>query len=177
MRKIENIELKLIAELMKNSRRGDRELARLMGISQPTVTRTRARIEKEGYIREYTLIPDFKKLGYHIMAILFLKLGHPMSQVEREETLREALQVDKGSLHSPFLIMDGIGMSNEMVMISFFRNFAEYSKYIQSTRTETSGKVKPFLHAEGVTGFLLDLDGNTHYQSMTFSKIAHDVGQ
>jgi DNA-binding Lrp family transcriptional regulator len=32
--------LKLIAELMKNSRRSDRELAKAVGVSQPTVTRT-----------------------------------------------------------------------------------------------------------------------------------------
>jgi DNA-binding Lrp family transcriptional regulator len=34
-----NVELRLISELMQNSRRSDRELARALGISQPTVTR------------------------------------------------------------------------------------------------------------------------------------------
>jgi DNA-binding Lrp family transcriptional regulator len=48
---------------MKNSRKSDRQLARAIGTSQPTVTRIRSRLEKEGYIKEYTMIPDFGKLG------------------------------------------------------------------------------------------------------------------
>jgi DNA-binding Lrp family transcriptional regulator len=40
---------------MKNSRRSDRELALVLGISQPTVTRLRTRLEKEGIIKEYTM--------------------------------------------------------------------------------------------------------------------------
>jgi len=40
-------ELKLVSELMKNSRRSDRELARAMGVSQPTVSRMIRKLEKE----------------------------------------------------------------------------------------------------------------------------------
>jgi DNA-binding Lrp family transcriptional regulator len=54
--KRQKLDLKLIAELMKNSKQSDRELAKKLGVSQPTVTRTRTRLEKEGYIKEYTLI-------------------------------------------------------------------------------------------------------------------------
>jgi Lrp/AsnC family transcriptional regulator for asnA, asnC and gidA len=60
---VKDIELKLISELMKNSRRSDRALAKVLKTSQPMVTRTRARLEREGYLREYTVIPDFHKLG------------------------------------------------------------------------------------------------------------------
>jgi DNA-binding Lrp family transcriptional regulator len=49
---LREVELRLISELMKNSRKSDRELARTIGTSQPTVTRTRNRLEKEGYIKE-----------------------------------------------------------------------------------------------------------------------------
>ena len=61
-RKLKRIELRLVAELMKNSRKSDRELAKILGISQPTVTRIRNKLEREGVIREYTAIPDFSKL-------------------------------------------------------------------------------------------------------------------
>ena len=71
---MKNIELRLISELMKNSRRSDRELARVLGVSQPTVSRTIKKLEKEGYIREYTMIPDFSKLGYEIMGITSLRV-------------------------------------------------------------------------------------------------------
>ena len=56
---MKEVELKLISELMKNSRRSDREVAKAIGISQPTVSRTISRLEKEGVIKEYTIIPDF----------------------------------------------------------------------------------------------------------------------
>mgnify|MGYP006271117405 CR=1 FL=1 len=51
-RSLKDVELRIVAELMKNSRRSDRELAKVVGVSQPTVTRTRSRLEKEGIIKE-----------------------------------------------------------------------------------------------------------------------------
>jgi DNA-binding Lrp family transcriptional regulator len=36
---MKDVELKLISELMKNSRRSHRELAHAIGVSQPTVSR------------------------------------------------------------------------------------------------------------------------------------------
>ena len=43
---MKDFELKLISELMKNSRRSDRELAKILQVSQPTVTRVRTKLEK-----------------------------------------------------------------------------------------------------------------------------------
>jgi len=43
---MKEIELKLLAELLNNSRRSDRDLAKVIGTSQPTVTRTRIRLRK-----------------------------------------------------------------------------------------------------------------------------------
>jgi DNA-binding Lrp family transcriptional regulator len=44
---MKDIERRLISELMKNSRRSDRELAKALGTSQPTITRTRGKLERE----------------------------------------------------------------------------------------------------------------------------------
>jgi DNA-binding Lrp family transcriptional regulator len=79
------VELKLISELMKNSRRSDRELAKVIGVSQPTVSRMISRLQKVGVIREYTMIPDFYKLGYKILALTFVKLKKTLSQEELEK--------------------------------------------------------------------------------------------
>jgi DNA-binding Lrp family transcriptional regulator len=46
--RIRDIELKILSELMKNARISDRELAKKIGVSQPTVSRIRSRLEKEG---------------------------------------------------------------------------------------------------------------------------------
>jgi Lrp/AsnC family transcriptional regulator for asnA, asnC and gidA len=170
--KMKSVELKLVSELMKNSRRSDRELAKVLGVSQPTVTRTRTRLEKEGYIKEYTLIPDFKKLGYHIMAMIYLRLNHPLSPKEREEMFRGVLQVREEDPRSFLLAMDGIGLDQDVVLIALFRDFSEYSSYIQWTRTEMTGKLKLLLHPTGITSFLVNLDAATHFQPLTFSRIA-----
>ncbi len=68
---MKDLEIRLISELMKNSRRSDRQIAKELGVSQPTVSRTIARLEKEGVLREYTAIPDFRRLGYNLVAITF----------------------------------------------------------------------------------------------------------
>lgn len=56
---MKKIEWKILSELMKNSKISDRELVDKIDSSQPTVNRHRKRLEKQGYIREYTMIPDF----------------------------------------------------------------------------------------------------------------------
>lgn len=67
--------LMLIFEMIRNSRRSDRELARSLRVSQPTATRKRTFIEKEGYIKEYTVVPDLVKLGYDFIAVTFLSFA------------------------------------------------------------------------------------------------------
>ena len=48
---------------MKNSKLSDRKLSKKIGVSQPTVTRRRARLEKE-ILDGYTAIPKWTELGY-----------------------------------------------------------------------------------------------------------------
>lgn len=68
----EKEKIDLLHELIKGSRRSDRELAKVLKISQPTITRKRTRLESEGYINEYTVIPNLVKMGYEIIAFTFL---------------------------------------------------------------------------------------------------------
>ena len=63
----------ILHELINNSNRSDHELAETIGVSQPTVTRLRNQLEKEGTIQEYTIIPNLTKMGYSIMAIFCIK--------------------------------------------------------------------------------------------------------
>jgi Lrp/AsnC family transcriptional regulator for asnA, asnC and gidA len=68
---LKELERKLISKLVKNSRRCDRELAKAISVSQPITTRLRTKLEKEGYLKEYTVIPNFSKIGYTIIALNF----------------------------------------------------------------------------------------------------------
>lgn len=72
VKKMKDIKSKLLFELLKNSKRSDRELAKVLGVSQPTITRRRKELEKTA-IEEYTIIPKWEKFGYEIAAFTFLE--------------------------------------------------------------------------------------------------------
>ena len=55
MKKLKLLDYRLLFELMKDAKRSDRQLANILGISQPTVSRKRAFLEKE-LIDGYTAI-------------------------------------------------------------------------------------------------------------------------
>jgi DNA-binding Lrp family transcriptional regulator len=86
---LKDTEAALISELISNSRRSDRELARAIGVSQPTVSRMIRRLEMEGVVNEYTMIPDFRKLGYNLCAFIFLKLKDLPGKGRKRETGRK----------------------------------------------------------------------------------------
>ena len=54
--------MNLLLELLKDSKRSDREIAKVLGVSQPTVSRMRGRLVKEGMIKEFTVIPDLVRM-------------------------------------------------------------------------------------------------------------------
>jgi DNA-binding Lrp family transcriptional regulator len=61
MRKLKPEDYRILFELMKNARISDRQLAKMLGISQPTVSRKRAFLEKELF-DGYTVFPKWEKL-------------------------------------------------------------------------------------------------------------------
>jgi DNA-binding Lrp family transcriptional regulator len=93
---MKKIEWMLLSELMKNSKQSDRELAKKIGASQPTVTRTRTRLEKEGYIKEYTIIPDFSKFGFELMSSARAET-FCLGSVDRSNNEREAGQTSRSN--------------------------------------------------------------------------------
>lgn len=76
-----SIEVRVFCELLRDSGRSDREIARLLGVSQPTVTRLRHKMVREGWVRQFTVVPDFGKLGFQILAFSFFR-----SRLNRESS-------------------------------------------------------------------------------------------
>ena len=83
--------MRLLLEYLKDSRRSDREIAKSIGVSQQTITRMRHRLVKEGVIKEFTVIPDFTKMGYEIMAITFAKSKMILNPKEKEKATKLVL--------------------------------------------------------------------------------------
>ena len=107
----------LLYELMKNSKRSDRELARVVGVSQSTITRTRKNLEKTEYIHEYTIIPALEKLGFEIVTLNFLSTStKPKDIKEIQGWISESQKIVFSSL--------GEGLNGEtLLLVSIHRNF------------------------------------------------------
>jgi len=121
--------MSLLLELLKDSKRSDRELAKVLGVSQPTVSRTRQRLVEEGVIKEFTVIPDFVKMGYEIMAISFFKLKVTKASIEK------AIKV---TMARPNIIFasSGQGMGKNGVIISLHKSYTDYSKFLLDLMVE-----------------------------------------
>jgi len=120
--------MKLLLELLKDSKRSDREIAKIMGVSQPTISRMRQRLTDEGIIQEFTVIPDFVKLGFQIMAVSSFKY----------KVAKDIEGLTKLMMARPNVIFSSIaeGMGKNGIIISFHKSYPEFSKFISNLRTE-----------------------------------------
>jgi DNA-binding Lrp family transcriptional regulator len=123
-------ELKILFELIKGARRSDRELAKAIRISQPTVTRTRTKLEKMGLVKEYTIIPDLKKMGYEFLAFTLMSFAE-----DRPELFEKAREWIKKQ-PSVIFANNGIGPSMNSMMLSLHKNYADYSTLITELKRD-----------------------------------------
>jgi DNA-binding Lrp family transcriptional regulator len=137
MKELKPIDYKILFELMMDSHRSDRQLAKSLGVSQPTVTRRRAMLE-ENFIEGYTVIPKFGQIGFEIAAFTFLK-SKLKSKTGEEKA--EALQKMKDwYLKQPnvIIVMDGRGMGWDAVCISLHKDFLSFAEFIRAHDSELS---------------------------------------
>ena len=67
---LDEIDKKILAELLLNSNRSNRELARSIGVSAATVINHIQRLESAGVITDYTVMLDFERLGFELTVIM-----------------------------------------------------------------------------------------------------------
>jgi Lrp/AsnC family leucine-responsive transcriptional regulator len=85
---LDNIDKSLLRALQADGRLSNVELARKINLSPPA-THTRLRkLEKDGYIRQYTAIVDREKAGFDLLCFIHISLQ--MHQVTQVEKFREA---------------------------------------------------------------------------------------
>jgi DNA-binding Lrp family transcriptional regulator len=163
---LKEVELKLVCELMKNSRRSDRELAKALGVSQPTVSRTLRKLEKEGVIREYTMIPDFTKLGFGIMSIDFATLKGPISEEKLKEIRKQVRQTLQKEPISTIFAMSGMGCNADRVIVAFHEDYSAYVDYLNRIRHH------PLVVVDQIKSFLINLNDRSQYLPLSFSGLA-----
>jgi len=159
MSKLKDIDYKILSELMRNSKVSDRQLAKKIGVSQPTVTRRRARLEKE-VINGYTAIPKWEKLGYEILAVTLVKT--PL-RLGTEETMKDAIEKSiKWLEKQPNIIFGGEcrGMGMTGVMFSLHKNYSDLDKFLTSHRQQLG------VILEDVQTIIVNLSGKAIYRPL-----------
>ena len=150
---------KLLRELLKNSKRTDRGLAKILKVSQPTITRARHKLEKSGMIQDYTIIPDFRKMGFEILSLTFVKMR---SEILTPEVMEEAKKYAAKFPNAIFASTgEGLGMTG--VIISFHRDYTDYHRKLNLLRVDW----KDF--AEDVQSFVVSIgEGEFKRFSLTY---------
>jgi DNA-binding Lrp family transcriptional regulator len=162
---MKDLEMRLISELMKNSRRSDRELAKVLGTSQPTVNRMIQRLQKEGKVKAYSMIPDFAKLGFSVMAITFIKTGTNMPPDVADALVKAVREVERKRGSKIIMHVRGMGMGYNVMTVSVHESYSAYVEAIKEVREAASQRF------EGVETFLADLH-ETKYDPLSMSKLA-----
>lgn len=117
----DDLDSKILNELVSNARISLRELAKRLGVSVATVANRVSRMEKNGVIRGYTAIINFEKLGYEITAIIKL--------VIREGRLLE-VQKEMANEKNVIAVYDVTGEVDSIV-VARFRDRQEMSRFIK----------------------------------------------
>ena len=133
MKELKPIDYKLLFELMKDSHRSDRQLAKVLGVSQPTVTRRRAMLEKD-LIEGYTITPKLGKIGYELVAFTFTKsrLNNGHEKDEAFKKLKEAYMKQPNVI----VALDGRGMGWDALCVSLHKNYSDYAQFIRNHNSE-----------------------------------------
>ncbi|MCW3981182.1 MAG: Lrp/AsnC family transcriptional regulator [Candidatus Bathyarchaeota archaeon] len=134
---LKGIDFKILAELINNSKISDRKLARNIGVSQPTVTRRRANLERE-IIDTYTAIPKWGKLGFKIMALTFIKGRDRLIKPEEVEKSRKVSEDWFSKEANVVFAAAGTGMSWQGVIISYHKNFSTLASLERRIRVDLS---------------------------------------
>ncbi|MGQ9507179.1 MAG: Lrp/AsnC family transcriptional regulator [Candidatus Bathycorpusculaceae bacterium] len=160
---MKEVQRKTLLELVTNCKKSDRELAKVLNISQPTVTRVRTWLEKNNFIREYAAIPEFSKIGLELVAFTFFKIRVGATKETIEEIRKRAEAFIKNHPNI-ILALRGEGIGCDGILVSLHKNFATFTQFMRQLKTETA-------NTEIVGNFLASLTDTDQYRSLTFKHL------
>jgi DNA-binding Lrp family transcriptional regulator len=137
MEKLKTIDYKLLGELMKDSRRSDRELAKVLGTSQPTISRRRVNLEKN-FIEGYTAIPKLEKIGFELVVFSFVKHNLKYAKPEVSEDIFKKVKEWMMKQPNVILAISGQGMGWDGIFVSFHKSYSDFVKFMREHNREFS---------------------------------------
>jgi DNA-binding Lrp family transcriptional regulator len=135
MANLKDLDYKILFELMSNSKMSDRKLAKKLQVSQPTITRRRARIEQE-LIDGYTAVPKWQKLGYEILAFTFVKTVQDLGTKAKYKAATK--RGTEWLMKHPNVLMSGgcRGMSMSGFILSVHKGYSDLDSFLADHKRE-----------------------------------------
>jgi DNA-binding Lrp family transcriptional regulator len=104
---LDDIDKKLLGELLKDSKRSYRELAKAIGVSAATVINHVQRMESGGVIKDYSVRLDHERLGYeltpHVCAVYDITGETDAMAVAKFKSRSDLSEFTKRLLSMPFV--------------------------------------------------------------------------
>ncbi|MCW4034066.1 MAG: Lrp/AsnC family transcriptional regulator [Candidatus Bathyarchaeota archaeon] len=160
---------KLLNELLKDSSRSDRTLAKTVGVSQPTVSRTKKSLQKEGIINGFTVIPNFYKIGYELMALTFVKIKTNLASVEEREKGHQSTKEWMSKQPNVIFCTYCRGLDADAFMVSLHKNYKDFDQFIQKHNQERGHLLTD------VKSTLINMDDSQMIKPFTFRSLAEKM--
>ena len=118
---LDEIDLKILRQLLKDARMSYRKIADEIGVSPPTVLSRVQKLENDKIIKSYTTILNHEKLGYDLTSIIEVTaVKGKITEVEKH--------ISKFS--NVCAVYDITGLT-DMVIVAKFKNREELSNFVK----------------------------------------------
>jgi DNA-binding Lrp family transcriptional regulator len=120
---VDDLDLEIIRLLIKNSKLSIREIAKSLGKAPSLIHSRIKRLERNNLIKAYTILLDYRRLGYDVYALTLLQVDGAHI-VEVEEDLSREPNVKA--------VYDITG-EYDIAVISVFKSVSELDSFIKKT--------------------------------------------
>ncbi|NJE06179.1 Lrp/AsnC family transcriptional regulator [Thermococcus sp. M36] len=108
--KITDIDMRIMKLLSKNARLTYKELAEILGTTRQRISRRTDKLERNGVILKYTVIPNYDVLGYvHVILGITVKPSVDLDEVLNVLKEDENIKIIQRSLGSHSLVLHIVG--------------------------------------------------------------------
>jgi len=137
MKELKSIDYQILSELLKNSRRSDRKLAKVLKTSQPTFTRRRTKLEKD-FLDGYTAIPKWKRLGFEIIAFTLVRSNVKYVNAEKRQLALSELRKWFAKQPNVVFTAEGAGAGRDGIFISIHKTYSDFVEFMEKHNSELS---------------------------------------
>ena len=137
MKELNSRDYQILSELLKNSRRSDRTLAKVLKTSQPTFSRRRTKLEKD-FLDGYTAIPKWKRLGFEIIAFTLVRSNVKYVNAEKSQAALNELRKWFAKQPDVVFAAEGAGAGRDGIFISIHKSYSDFVEFMERHNSELS---------------------------------------